>query len=127
MTCIIAVSAQDSSSHNIYMYGGTQSGRNKVNVLGDIWILTLPSFIWVQVSDSEPLLHRHVCANLQDHYMFVYQGLEAQELDPCNRKGYNGIKLFDLSRLEWTTKYDYYDGGWKYLVPQILIDVIGGK
>ena len=49
--CAVAVSAPDGSSTNIYMFGGQSllpyGNQTQYN---DMWILTLPSFTWIQVN-----------------------------------------------------------------------------
>lgn len=51
--CAVAASAPDGSSTNIYMFGGQnlQPYGNQTEY-NDMWILTLPSFTWIQVDQS---------------------------------------------------------------------------
>lgn len=44
--CLVAASAPDNSSHNIYLYGGRAS---ETFVYDQIYVLSLPSFHWTKV------------------------------------------------------------------------------
>ena len=56
--------------------------------------------------------------------MFVYGG----RFDyMCIPEHFNqGMKLFDLSSLEWTTDFEFRNGQAQYEVPSAVYDVIGG-
>src|SRR5205807_444330 len=45
-TCNAMVPAKDNSSYNIYVYGG--GGRGGGDGLDDMWVLSLPSFVWIK-------------------------------------------------------------------------------
>ncbi|KAF8454123.1 hypothetical protein BDZ91DRAFT_853067 [Kalaharituber pfeilii] len=127
--CAVAASARDNSSHNIYMYGG-QTGPT---VHGDMWILSLPSFTWIgpvsmggmDVVGRSTKLDLHRCAVMQNRYMVVYQGRDwdAPE-EQCNP--HNGVRLFDLQAIEWTTRYEFSNDQVPYKVPKVVYDVVGG-
>ena len=57
--------------------------------------------------------------------MFVYGG--RFDRDICIPEPFNqGIKLFDLFSLEWTTEFEFMNGQAQYQVPGAVYDVIGG-
>ena len=117
----MAASAPDGSSHNIYLYGGKYKvSDTSYPPLPDVWILSLPSFQWVQVSNStENSRVGHTCRNVNEHYMVTYGGFGQA---PCDR--YGGIQFLDLNTVQFTTKMEV-DG--TYSVPEKVYQVIGGR
>ncbi|KAJ4346571.1 uncharacterized protein N0V89_010502 [Didymosphaeria variabile] len=128
--CMTAVSAPDNSSHSIYMYGGDTKGGID-DAQSDMWILTVPSFHWLRVKVDSPRRKGLACTTVGQRYMLTYGGLEAyhegQNIS-CDSENH-GLRLFDLSELEWTTQYDGPAAVGKnpYKVPKIVYDAIGGS
>ena len=125
--CSVAASAEDNSSHNIYIYGG-QLGLGLAS--SDVFILTLPAFDWVQVYTGEDggnprRSNGHRCQKVHEKYMVAYRGLSG----PCGNDSeygkFQGISIYDMSSLVWTTSVELENQ--KYLVPQELYEIIGGK
>ena len=130
--CSVVASAGDNSSHNIYIYGGADSiqnfGRNEV------FILTLPAFHWVLVYPSADDAYidtrqtfAHRCEKVHEKHMVAYRGYNIN--NRCDYdKGLNkpqGMAIFDMSSLKWTTEVELERS--KYLVPEKLYEIIGGK
>lgn len=46
--CSVMKTAPDNTSYNIHIQGGI--ANNDGSILGDIWILTIPSFIWINIT-----------------------------------------------------------------------------
>lgn len=44
--CSVVKMAPDNTSYNIYMQGGT----NDNETLNDIWVLSIPSFTWIDIT-----------------------------------------------------------------------------
>ena len=112
------------------MYGGEMLDGE---VFGDVWVLSLPFFQWIRVANPkvpDTLVTGHECLNLNDRYLIVYGGRDSVsdfwEPATCNDYAYNHIRLFDLSSLEWTTRYET-DQAWHYRVPARIQEVIGGR
>ena len=130
--CSVVASAEGNSSHNIYIYGGSHSSGSAEH---DVWILTLPTFHWVSVypttnGDTDSNFRRtygHKCHKVHEKHMVAYRGINSN--DTCdNDKGvgkFQGMAIYDMSSLEWTTKVEV--GNKKYLVPEELYKIIGGK
>ena len=133
-SCAVVVSAQDNSSHNIYIYGGVSWDNDYVT--GSVWVLSIPSFTWILVysETADSILFGHKCGNLENRYMFVYGGAkEGVTSGPtyaplggnkCNDN--KGMKLFDMSSLDWTTNYEISDAHAGYLLPEKITEIIGG-
>ncbi|KAF8466026.1 hypothetical protein BDZ91DRAFT_794620 [Kalaharituber pfeilii] len=134
--CAVGASARDNSSHNIYMYAGitwmVPSREPDFQMMGDMWILSLPSFTWigpvamgsVGVIGGSTKLDQHRCTVMQNRYMVVYQGRDWDAPTGCNPQ--NGVRLFDLQTMEWTTRYEFSEDPEPYRVPKVVYDVIGG-
>ncbi|PUU83969.1 hypothetical protein B9Z19DRAFT_961866 [Tuber borchii] len=137
--CAAIASAADGSSHNIYFFGG----QNLVpyaeqKQYDDSWILTIPSFTWIQVNTSgqnvPPARAGHSC-EMYGGNMIVIGGYVGQELS-CDSPG---IYVFNASGASWTKGFVASTakgnkgemnaalvGPAEYKVPQIVINVIGG-
>ena len=144
--CAVAASAPDGSSTNIYMYGG----QNLVPYMnqtqfGDMWILTIPSFTWIQVDttgQSVPMPRvGHTC-NLWNGQIVVVGGYNTDLAGGCD----SGFYVFDATQLAWQNKYNAISGGnpldqqtaqetdpaalggsYGYQVPLAVQSVVGGK
>ena len=144
--CAVAASAADGSSTNIYMYGG----QNLIPYMnqtqfGDMWILTVPSFTWVQVDttgQSVPMARvGHTC-NIWDGQIVVVGGYNTDLAGGCD----SGFYVFDASNLKWQNKFNAISGSdpqnqqlpqnsdpnalggsYGYQVPLAIQSVIGGK
>lgn len=123
--CSVMASAQDSSSHNIYIYGG-YNGLDSGNVPSDdVWILSLPSFTWVKAYTGTATHGRsgHRCVAPYPDQMFVIGGVHQNQAN-CVDGGI--IQVFNLNTLEFQDSYDP-DVWSEYEVPATLSQVIGGN
>ncbi|EXJ67003.1 uncharacterized protein A1O5_09649 [Cladophialophora psammophila CBS 110553] len=144
--CAVALSAADGSSVQVYMYGGQNLlpyGEQKQ--YDDIWILTVPSFTWIQVDTSKqanpPGRAGHMC-NVWNAQMIVVGGYVGQDLS-CDSPG---IYVFNTSSLQWQSEYvalqtddnlnrhksqqddpSALQGSFGYSVPEEVQSVIGGN
>lgn len=143
--CAVAASAADGSSTQVYLYGGQNLipyGQQKQ--YEDMWILTIPGFIWIEVDTNEqsvpPARAGHTC-NIWNSQLVVVGGYVGQDLS-CDSPG---IYVFDASELKWQTKYAALEGSndlnrqdsqkdgkgglsgsYGYRVPKAVQSVIGG-
>lgn len=145
-TCAVTASAADGSSTNIYMYGGQNlvPAGDQIQY-DDMWILTVPSFTWIQVDQTgqakPPPRAGHTC-NIWDAQMIVVGGYVPQNIS-CDSPG---IYIFDASQLKWVNQFTALDGGnalnqqdsqnhnitglsgsYGYQVPAAVQSVIGGQ
>ena len=146
--CTVAVAAADGSSTNVYMYGGQNLipyGNQKQ--YSDMWILTIPSFTWIEVDTSSqstpPGRAGHMCG-VWNSQMVVVGGYVGQDLS-CESPG---IYVFNTSALSWQNSYFALDGdqddplnrqksqrkdaaalggSYGYTVPEKIQSVIGGN
>ena len=150
--CAVAVSAPDGTSTNIYMYGGQnlQPYEDQIQV-GDMWILTIPSFSWIEVDTKDqsvpPARVGHTC-NVWDGQIVVVGGFNTERAGGCE----SGFYVFSATNLTWQNSFNSLSGSgekvaenrqnmqavqakdpialsgsYGYEVPPAVQSVIGGK
>jgi len=125
--CTVVASAQDGSSHNIYWYGGFDGLHPAAPFSDAVYVLSIPSFKWVKVSDGIASHARagHRCAKPYPDQMLViggYSSLSGTDLT-CVEGGI--VQIFNLSSNEWIQTYD--PKTWSnYTVSPTLQALIGG-
>ncbi|RAL65239.1 hypothetical protein DID88_001345 [Monilinia fructigena] len=140
--CAVVAAAPDGSSFNVYLYGGQNliPYGNQIQY-SDMWILTIPSFTWIQVDMSDqsqpPARAGHTC-NIWDGQIVVVGGYVGKNIS-CDSPG---IYVFNASSLQWSNTFtalssssspsenqdsDIIKGSTGYTVPDSVISVIGGS
>lgn len=126
--CAVMQPAKDYSSFNIYWYGG-YDGIHSTNASAwsdDVWVLSLPSFIWKKVSSGRSGMARagHRCFMPYPDQMMVIGGTPV-----APSLGYDCvtdvIQIFNVSSAEWLDSYDPTVWG-EYQVPSVVYEAIGG-
>lgn len=108
--CAVVAAAADGSSYNVYMFGGQNlqpfKGQTQYD---DMWILSVPSFTWIQVeTDQQSVPYAragHTC-HVWDSQMIVVGGYVGQELS-CDSPG---VYVFNMSSLEWSDQFTALTG-----------------
>lgn len=145
--CAVVASSADGTSTQLYMFGGQNlipQGEQKQ--YDDMWILSIPSFTWIEVDMSDqsvpPGRAGHMCAAWNSQ-MIVWGGYVGQDLS-CDSPG---IYVFNLSSLSWQNEYRAFsdgkdelnrqaaqdddnsalEGSFGYAVPEKVQEVIGGN
>lgn len=105
----------------IFLYGGQvgngvydgASASQKINAgLDEVYILSLPSFVWFKANytPSDPRMY-HTCNIVGNRQMLSIGGLDpsatsygaaTNDTDPF----WEGVKVFDLTTLQWTNYYN---------------------
>ena len=124
--CSVVASAEDNSSHNIYLYiGGYETDGTR------LFILTLPAFHWVLVYEPPEYDYRQAtgaeCLKIHEKHLVIYRGWSDNNICDYDKdsKRFQGISIYDISSLTWATKVGLRNQ--KYLVPVKLHAIIGGK
>ena len=149
--CAVAAAAPDGSSFQVLLYGGQNLiPYGEQQQYDDIWVLSLPSFTWIEVDTNgqsvPPARAGHTC-NAWNAQMIVVGGYVGQNLT-CDSPG---IYVFNMSSLEWQNQYNALPGGnelnqqpnqadaakndgyvglsgsYGYTVPKAIQSVIGGN
>jgi hypothetical protein len=127
--CAVVAPAQDYSSYNIYYYGGYDGLDETQGIRDDVWILSLPSFMWMKVNGGNGAHGRagHKCVMPYPDQMFViggYTNYSTSSPSPtCVQNGV--VQVLNLTSGQWMSGYDpskYY----RYGVPEMIYLMIGG-
>ncbi|KAI1496657.1 hypothetical protein F5X99DRAFT_424377 [Biscogniauxia marginata] len=125
--CAVVVPAQDFSSYNIYHYGGYDGVNPGSDFNDDVWILSLPSFMWMKVSSGKAEHARagHQCVMPYPDQMVTIGGYTT--LDGQSLKCLDGgiLQVFNLTDGHWMEAYDP-DSWNEYGVPEMIHLMIGG-
>ena len=130
--CSVVASASDGSSHNIYVYGGMNGLTMTEPAYDSVWVLSLPTFTWKQISQGNETHGRfgHDCVKPYDDQMLVIGGQGNVAGSPTGQciAGNSGggiIQGFNLSTGVWMDSYspEVYS---KYQVPAGIFGDIGG-
>ena len=106
--CTVLASADDQSSHNIHWYGGFNELDEMNSFSDDVFILSVPSFIWVKVYSGTTTHGRagHKCSKPYPDQMFVVGGFTALVgyIPTCLEGGI--VQIFNLSSATWIDSYN---------------------
>ena len=124
--CAVVAPAEDSSSFNIYYYGGYEGLDSTDDFYDDVWVLSLPSFTWTELSKGTPSHARagHKCFMPYPDQMMVfggYKALQGMSLACLEQP----VAIYNLSSGEWMDSYHPDEHG-DYAVPDKVLDKIGG-
>ncbi|KAI1265771.1 hypothetical protein F5Y18DRAFT_46594 [Xylariaceae sp. FL1019] len=123
MGCAVVAPAQDLSSYNIYYYGGFDGIHGSEPYNDDVWILSLPSFMWMKVSSgtAEHARAFHQCVMPYPDQMVTIGGF--RNGPQCLDGGI--LEVFNLTEGKWLDSYD--PENWNnYGVPEMIHLMIGG-
>ena len=103
----------------------------------DIYVLSLPSFVWTKVYSGKNPKFGHTCHSAGKRQMMTVGGsLDASmyavettgqipNLTSMTCDKWGGVALFDLSNLTWGSFFNAYAPD--YQVPKKVVDAIGGS
>ncbi|KAL8707214.1 MAG: hypothetical protein Q9220_007708 [cf. Caloplaca sp. 1 TL-2023] len=143
--CAVAASAPDGSSTNIYLYGGQNLQPYGQQIqYDDMWILTVPSFTWIQVDtsgQSVPPARVGASCSIWNGQIVVVGGYTGPDLS-CD----SGFYVFSATDLKWQNNYNALtgsntqnqqvsqqkdlqglSGSYGYQVPGAVQSIIGGN
>lgn len=121
--CAVVAAAPDNSSYNIYVYGGQASSTD---LFDDIYVLSLPSFIWTKVYEASIPIPRygHTCHLVGRRQMLTVGGSGSTAFNSCDWET-KGVAIYDMTDLVWGSEFDYYAPD--YGVPALVTANIGGN
>jgi hypothetical protein len=127
--CAVVAPAKDGSSFNIYYYGGYDGLHPTEPFNDDVWILSLPSFMWMKVYSSQKPSHGragHKCVKPYPDQMFIVGGYTAMAGSAPNCVEGGILQVFNLTSGKWLNSYD--PNVWsEYGVPEMIYNMIGGS
>ena len=88
-----------------FIYGG----YNNIEILSDLYVLSLPGFRWFRVPVTGTPRHIHKCIAARGRQMLVVGGLgdgwsnwSQDQTDPWSQ----GLGILDMTTLSWSDRYD---------------------
>ena len=144
--CSVATSAPDGSSVQVHMFGGQKLlPAGSQEQYDDLWILSIPSFTWIEVDmkgqSVPPGRSGHTC-DVWNGQMVMVGGYVGPDFS-CESPG---IYVFNTSSLKWGTSYAALEGSndvnqqvaqqkdsaalqgsYGYRVPKVVQEAIGGN
>jgi hypothetical protein len=125
--CAVVAPAQDLSSYNIYYYGGFDGLHEEQDFNDDVWVLSLPSFMWMKVYGGEGKYARagHQCIMPYPDQMITIGGFRSSNGggESCLDGGL--LRVFNLTAAKWLDSYN--PDSWNmYGVPEMIHLMIGG-
>jgi hypothetical protein len=117
------------------MYGGYDPKQSII--YDDVYILSLPSFVWTKVYSGENPKFGHTCHTAGKRQMMTVGGLLDASMYAVETTGrlpsftnikcdkWGGVALFDLCNLTWGSFFNPYASD--YQVPEKLVGAIGGS
>ena len=126
--CAVVAPATDYSSFNIYYYGG-YSGLDATSAFNDdVWVLSIPSFVWTKVTPGNGGHSRagHKCVMPYPDQMIVVGGYTNQSGVSPACVGGNIVQVYNLTTGAWVDGYDPATHA-DYGVPPAVVSKIGGS
>lgn len=125
--CAVVAPASDYSSFNIYYYGGYNGLDIRESFSDEVWVLSLPSFTWTQISKGKSTHGRagHKCFMPYPDQMMVVGGSRAKAGSSITCLDGGPVVMYNLTTGEWMDSYDPTKYG-PYGVPKKVQSVIGG-
>ncbi|KAL2787655.1 hypothetical protein BJX66DRAFT_340967 [Aspergillus keveii] len=120
--CSVYATAPNSTSHNIYIYGG-YDGLSPLNTPSDsVYVLSLPSFEWIHLYDGDGQgRHGHKCVKPYPDQMLVLGGVVTDPLTCVDEM----VRVFNLNTGRFQDTYDPKQ--WEeYVVPDLVASRVRG-
>ncbi|KAL8938256.1 MAG: hypothetical protein Q9216_003996 [Gyalolechia sp. 2 TL-2023] len=135
--CSTVVSAVDQTSYSIYVFGGTGMTSDPNDDDGAIYVLSVPSFTWIRVTNDSDQRFRHTCHLMGRNHMVVVGGHKPSrnalnyhyDISTCdgNPNFSQGLGIFSLNDHDWRTDYDPAIGSTPYMIHSSISKIIGGN
>jgi len=139
--CSVVAASNDSSSFNVYIYGGYDGLNSTDAPSDDVYILSIPSFTWTKAYTGAPAHGRsgHRCVKPYPDQMLIIGGefedpsegcldggiIQVSVLHPSFFHLTNTVQVFNLNKLQFQDTYD--PTVWSsYAVPSVVTAKIGG-
>lgn len=121
--CVWLATAPDNSSVNIYMYGGWDPTQSE-KYFDEIWVLTLPSFTWIQVYNGTAPRFRHTCHALGSGQAITVGGQRYADWSRECDWEYKSVAIYNLNQEQWGSIWN--PDLPEYQVPSSISKVVGG-
>jgi hypothetical protein len=98
------------------------SGRSPTEAYDDVWVLSLPQFVWTQVFSGSRYNYGATCHIIGKKTIFLFGGNENKTIKGCNDTPI--VSLFDMTNLKWLRGYAFEESD--YNVPKAVSEWING-
>lgn len=89
-------------------------------IYDDVYVLSIPSFIWTKVKDGIRPRYGHTC-HLVDDQLLTIGGLgDAESLNTTCDMAREGVGIFNLSSVTWVDIFKASDNNSRYVVPDTI-------
>lgn len=123
--CAVVVPANDSSSYQIYMISGMDNYATHVT-LGEIWVLSVPSFKWFLMNTLPEGFYGHSCHVVGENLVQI-GGMETSPLgDVPTCSPHMPATVYSLVTQNYTAKFDAAGAKRLAPVPSKVVKAIGG-
>ncbi|KAK5653711.1 hypothetical protein OQA88_8742 [Cercophora sp. LCS_1] len=123
--CTVVVPAKDKSSYQIYMVSGMDNYATHVT-LGEIWVLSIPSFQWILVNRLPEGFYGHTC-HLVGENLVLIGGMETNpEGDVRTCSPHMPANIYSLVAQNFTGRFDAAGANRLAPVPSKVIQAVGG-
>lgn len=123
--CSVLGISEDRSSFNMYIYGGYDGLQANSTPSDDVYILSVPQFVWTHAYTGQTSHGRsgHKCLSIYPDQMMVIGGIYQSNPYICMD---HIVEIFNLNTLSFQDSYDprVWDS---YRVPDAVTANIGGK
>ena len=108
------------------MIGGRSSNGMNNTFFDDVYVLSLPAFIWTKLYQGSSPFYAHQCSRANSRMMIKSGGARSFKFDslPCDDR-VSGISVLDISDGKWIDSYD--SSPQDYLLPTQVVAAIGGN
>lgn len=124
--CTVLVSAEDGSSHNIFVIAGVNT-YNSVITYEEWYVLSLPTFTWRKVYTRDQGRYGHTC-HLVGENVIVIGGMNTKEeggdVNYCDNR--MPAEIFSLPLMNYTGMFDAAGAKSSPPVPESVVSIIGG-
>ncbi|RDW91841.1 hypothetical protein BP5796_01235 [Coleophoma crateriformis] len=120
--CTVVGKSADSTSFNIYVLGG----QNETSTPSDIWVLTLPGAMWIQLEGTDATnvpRSSSSCSLINERFVLLTGGCWIAGNGSCLGSGQDPL-LYNINTAAWASDFEALVAD--YAVPSQIFNVIGG-
>jgi hypothetical protein len=90
----------------------------------DMYILSMPSFVWIQMYKGESPRYGHTCHLIANRQLLTVGGSGSLNITKGCDWEYKGVGIMDLSTKTWGSVYNAHAA--PYTLTQDIVDKVGG-
>src|SRR5690606_2320279 len=97
---------EESMTWDLWIYGG-QKADDPEKGANDIWVLTMPAFIWVKITNAIDNfeLRGHTCHAIGNQLVVLGGYTPGFRVDPTEVCDSRFMRVFDMTEMSWTSSF----------------------